>query len=433
MGGGITNGLLSVDDALAAILARIPVLSPAEVELGEALGRVLAEDVSADADVPPFDNSAMDGYAVLAADTVGATRERPAVLRVVGDLPAGRVPDRAVRPGEAIRIMTGAPMPPGADAIVRVEDTAHDDEQVRVFVASRAGRDVRLAGEDVQAGDTVLPRGTHVRPSEVGMLAMLGRRRVRVIRTPRVAVLSTGDELVDVDEPITPGKIRNVNLYSLCAQVAWCGGEPISLGVARDTIEDLEAKIRQGMTADLLVTSAGVSVGDYDVVKTVLDRLGQIDFWRVNMKPARPIAFGRIGDVPMFGLPGNPASSMVAFEEFVRPAILKMQGRRALAKVTLRASCEVSLDNRGGRRSFVRGYLHHRDGRASVRLAGPEGAGIMTAMVRANCFIVIPEHVDHVAPGEEVTVELLDGAVPEELPAAELHAREAGHAEDCCD
>jgi molybdopterin molybdotransferase len=424
--------LHSVEEALAAILERIPVLEPEVVLLDEALGRVLAEDVHADIHVPPFDNSAMDGYAVRGADTAGATAERPAVLRVVADLPAGRVPDTAVGPGEAIRIMTGAPMPAGADAIVRVEDTERGEGTVLVRAPSRPGRDVRLAGEDVRAGELILPRGTYVRPAEVGMLAMLGRRRVQVIRRPRVAVLTTGDELVDVDEPVTPGKIRNVNLYSICAQVRWCGGEPIALGVARDTLEDLEAKVREGMTADMLVTSAGVSVGDYDVVKVVLDKLGRIDFWRVNMKPAKPIAFGRIGDIPMFGLPGNPASSMVAFEEFVRPAILKMQGRRALRHPTLAAVSEAELDNRGGRRSYVRGYVHaHGDG-YRVRPAGPEGAGIMTAMVRANCFIVIPEDVARVAPGDAVTVELLDAAPTEEIGVPALAAG-AMAADDCCD
>jgi molybdopterin molybdotransferase len=426
-----TKSLLSVDEALAAILEKIPVLEPEEVFLDEALGRVLAEDIYADIDVPPFDNSAMDGYAVIAADTAQATPERPVVLRVVADLPAGYLPQTPVRHGEAVRIMTGAPMPPGADAIVRVEDTARGEGVVLVYAPTRPGRDVRRAGEDVRAGERILPRGTYVRPAEVGMLAMLGRRRVRVIRRPRVAVLTTGDELVDVDEPLTPGKIRNINLYSLIAQVRWCGGEPISLGVARDTVEELEAKIRAGMAADLLVTSAGVSVGDYDVVKTVLDKLGQIDFWRVNMKPAKPIAFGRIGNTPMFGLPGNPASSMVAFEEFVRPAILKMQGRRALRHPTLQAVAEVALDNRGGRRSFVRGYVHHHEGEYRVRPAGPEGAGIMTTMVRANCFIVLPETVERVAPGELVTVELLDAPAAEE-PGATVLAGAAGAADDCC-
>ena len=424
--------LLSVDEALVAILDKIPVLGTEEVLLDEALGRVLAEDVHADGHVPPFDNSAMDGYAVVAADTVGASAERPAVLRVVADLPAGHVPETPVGPGEAVRIMTGAPMPAGADAIVRVEDTARGEGVVLVRAPTRPGRDVRLAGEDVRAGDLILPAGTYVRPAEVGMLAMLGRRRVQVIRRARVAVLTTGDELVDVDEPLTPGKIRNINLYSICAQVRWCGGEPISLGVARDTVEELEAKIRAGMAADLLVTSAGVSVGDYDVVKTVLDKLGHIAFWRVNMKPAKPIAFGQIGSIPMFGLPGNPASSMVAFEEFVRPAILKMQGRRGLRKATLQAIAEVELDNRGGRRSFVRGYVHQHDGTYRVRPAGPEGAGIMTAMVRANCFIVIPEAVAHVAPGDAVTVELLDAAGAEELAPAPV-ATTAGSGDDCCD
>jgi len=263
------------------------------------------------------------------------------------------------------------------------------------------------------------------------MLAMLGRRRVRVVRRPRVAVLTTGDELVDVDEPLTPGKIRNINLYSISAQVAWCGGVPVPLGVARDTLEELEARIREGLSTDMLITSAGVSVGDYDVVKAVLDKLGHIDFWRVNMKPAKPLAFGRIGGIPMFGLPGNPASSMVAFEQFVRPALLKMQGRRALHKPTLQAIAEVALDNRGGRRAFVRGYVHQHDGAWRVRPAGQEGAGIMTTMVRANCLIVIPEQVERVAPGDTVTVELLDGGAAEEPVAGGGRPGAAG-GDDCC-
>jgi molybdopterin molybdotransferase len=423
---------LSVDAALAAILERIPVLEPETVLLDEALGRVLAEDVYADLNVPPFDNSAMDGYAVIAADTAGASADQPAVLRVIADLPAGYLPEVPVARGEAVRIMTGAPMPEGADAIVRVEDTARGDRVVLVQVASRPGRDVRLAGEDVRAGDLVLTAGTHVRPAEVGMLAMLGRRRVATVRRPRVAVLTTGDELVDVDEPVTPGKIRNVNLYSICAQVRWCGGEPLSLGVARDTLEDLEAKIREGMSADLLLTSAGVSVGDYDHVKTVLDKLGEIEFWQVNMKPAKPIAFGRVGTIPMFGLPGNPASSMVAFEEFVRPAILKMQGRRSWRKTTLQAVAEVALENRGGRRSYVRGYVQPQADGYRVRPSGVEGAGIMTAMVRANCFIVIPESVAHVASGDTVAVELLDGAGTDDLAAPALGGTH-GSGDDCCD
>jgi molybdopterin molybdotransferase len=266
----------------------------------------------------------------------------------------------------------------------------------------------------------------------VGMLAMLGRRRVATVRRPRVAVLTTGDELVDVDEPVTPGKIRNVNLYSICAQVRWCGGEPLPLGVARDTLEALETKIREGMAADLLLTSAGVSVGDYDHVKTVLDKLGEIEFWQVNMKPAKPIAFGHVGGTPMFGLPGNPASSMVAFEEFVRPAILKMQGRRSWRKTTLQAVAEVALENRGGRRSYVRGYVQAQAEGYHVRPSGVEGAGIMTAMVRANCFIVIPESVAHVAAGDAVTVELLDGASTDDLAAPALGGTH-GSGDDCCD
>ncbi|HUV89140.1 MAG TPA: gephyrin-like molybdotransferase Glp, partial [Anaerolineae bacterium] len=279
--------MLSVEEALERILGEFHPLGPERVPILEALGRVLAEDVYADVDVPPYANSSMDGYAVQAADTAGASRQAPRRLHVIADLAAGYVSEMEVTPGAAIRIMTGAPIPPGADAIVRVEDTQAQGEWVDVFVKVPAGLYIRPAGEDVHQGELVLQRGMIVRPPEIGMLATLGHPAVQVVRRPRVAILATGDEVVEIDAPLAPGKIRNANSYSNAAQVLQCGGIPIMLGIARDRVQELTEKIRAGLAqgVDLFLTSGGVSVGDFDVVKDVLAAQGEINFWRVRMKP----------------------------------------------------------------------------------------------------------------------------------------------------
>ena len=286
--------MLSVEDALARVLSAFHTLEPERVPILESLDRVLAEDVYADIDIPPHSNSAMDGYAVRAVDTTGASADDPVRLRVIENLAAGYVTDSSVAPGTAIRIMTGAPLPPGADAVIRFERTMQTGDEVSLFGDVSVGKNVRYAGEDVRRGELILKQGTRVRPQEVGMLAALGCAEVQVIRRPRVAILATGDELVDVDEPLGPGKIRNSNGYSNAAQVLRYGGVPIMLGIARDSVEDLTAKIQAGLEqgADLLLTSGGVSVGDFDVVKNVLTAEGEITFWRVRMKPGKPLAFG---------------------------------------------------------------------------------------------------------------------------------------------
>ena len=399
---------IEVERALQIVLSLAAVLDSERRPILDCVGYVLAEDVPADMDIPPFDNSAMDGYAVLAADTAAATADKPVQLRVIADLPAGYAPPSIVRSGEAVRIMTGAPLPPGTDAIARSEITVRGDGTVLVLAAVGPGQDVRISGEDVKKGDAVLARGTLVRPPEVGMLATLGRRDAAVVRKPRVAVLATGDELVDPWEPVTPGKIRNSNLYSISAQVKACGAEPIPLGIARDTVEQLEAKVRLGAEADMLITSGGVSVGDYDVVKTVLARLGEILFWKVLMRPGAPVAFGHIQGKPMFGLPGNPTASMVAFEQFVRPAILKMSGRTALRRREAEATLEDNLKNRPGVRNFVRAIAVERDGQWYVRRAGEQGSAMLRSMVRSNALLVVPETASKLSPGDKVRVQLLD-------------------------
>jgi molybdopterin molybdotransferase len=399
--------MLSVEDALDRVLSAFHTLGPERVSILETLGRVLAEDVYAEVNIPPHSNSAMDGYAVRAEDTSGASAEDPVQLRVVENLAAGYVTDTVVQPGAAIRIMTGAPLPPGADAVIRFERTEQVGDRVRLFGDVPVGKNVRYAGEDVRSGALILAKGTQIRPQEVGMLAALGRQEVSVIRRPRVAILATGDELVDIDEPLGPGKIRNSNGYSNAAQVLQYGGVPTLMGIARDREEDLSSKIRAALEqgADLLLTSGGVSVGDFDVVKKVLAAEGEITFWRVRMKPGKPLAFGQIqADVdgetrtmPVLGMPGNPVSVMVSFEIFARPAILTMLGVNDLAKPMVEAVLADPIESKDDRRHYVRVQIQRREDampaepayRAS--LTGAQGSGILTSMVKANGFAVIPE------------------------------------------
>jgi molybdopterin molybdotransferase len=413
--------LISVEEALAEILRNVDPLPTESVPILESLGQVLAEEIISDTDIPPFDNSAMDGFAVRAADVAGADRRWPVVLVVVGTVAAGYVAGERVEPGTAIRIMTGAPIPEGADAVVPIEDTADAERskeerlvepavEVGICSAVAPGQNLRRAGEDVRRGERVMAPGCVIRAQEIGVLASLGRMNVGVHRRPRVAILATGDELVDSGEPLTGGKIRNSNEYTNAALVRRTGGVPIRLGIARDTTAELTAKIRQGLDlgADLFLTSGGVSVGDYDVVKDVLGSEGRMQFWQVNMKPGKPLAFGVLhGGIPLIGLPGNPVSAMVSFEQFVRPAILKMLGHRHLTKPAVRAILDEALIC-SGRRSYVRVIVARRDGRYHVRATGEQGSGVLTSMVKANGLAVIPEGVRGVEAGSEVEVQMLD-------------------------
>ncbi len=407
--------MLSVEKALARILDMFNPLAAERVPLLASPGRVLAEDVVADISIPPHDNSAMDGYAVQSADTVGASAEAPARLRVIENLAAGYLAGHKVAPGTAIRIMTGAPIPVGADAVIQFEDTRQEGEWVKVFRTVRPGQNIRLAGEDVRQGDLVLRRGVLIRPQEVGMLASLGRAVVSVTRRPRVAILATGDELADLGEPLRPGQIRNSNGYSNAAQVIRCGGEPIMLGIARDTQADLTAKIRAGLEqgVDLFLTSGGVSVGDFDVVKTVLAAEGEMSFWRVRMKPGKPLAFGvlRTADgrtVPMLGMPGNPVSVMISFEIFARPALLKMQGAGNLSRPTVEAVLADPIKSKDDRRHYVRVRVQWQDGAYRAHLTGEQGSGILNSMVQANGLAIIPEDWTSAPAGAQVQVMMLD-------------------------
>src|SRR3989441_8509892 len=402
--------LMSAEDALARIMDGVPTLPVVETALLDALGLVLAEDIAADRDVPPFRNSAMDGYAVRGDDVASA----PVELRVVGEVAAGAFPDRAVGPGEAMRIMTGAPMPEGADPVVRVEDTDNASDVVTITAATPKGISVRQAGEDLRKGEMILTAGTVLRAAEIGLLASVGRPKVSVRKRPRVAVFSTGDEIADLDAPLAKGQIRDSNRYTLASAIRAAGAEPWVRGIVRDSPDALRAALGEARAADAIVTSGGVSVGDHDHLKPVLSELGTIDFWAIAIRPGRPLAFGELTDgarrVPIFGLPGNTVSPLLTFELFVRPALLRMQRREKLARPRTRARLPEPVEEIRSLRFFARGIYDPEAG--TVRLTGPQGSGILRSMSLANCLIDLPEGRDHHPAGEEVDVILTEQPEP---------------------
>lgn len=401
--------MISVEAALEKILSHIQPLGFEKVSLLESQGRVIAEDIYASRDIPPLDNSGMDGYAVRYEDIQHASSSQPVRLEIIEDLPAGSVSKKTLEKGQAIRIMTGAPIPRGADAVVQVEDTTKEDRFAQIFRAVPFGENIRRAGEDVGKGDRVISKGDLIRPAEVGMLASVGRSFVSVFQRPLVAILCTGEELVDVDGRLDEAKIISSNSYTLAAQVKDSGAIPIQLGIARDRKEDIEEKLRQGIRADVLISSAGISVGDYDLVKDVLKDLGmEMVFWKVAMKPGKPLAFGTIGGKPAFGLPGNPVSSMVSFEQFVRPSLLKMMGHHQLFRPTIEAILKEDIRKEPGRRHYIRALVSFEKDRYFVTTTGAQGSGILRSMVRANGLVVIPENQEKIRAGEKVLVQLLD-------------------------
>ena len=407
--------MITVEEASEQVLSRIPVLEPERVSLLDALGRVLAEDVVSDIDVSPFDNSAMDGYAVRAADVAGASADAPVVLGVLEHIPAGVAPTLAIGPGQASRIMTGAPMPEGADAVVMVERTRSlaagggAGGTVEIQASVKSGENVRYRGEEVRAGDAVLLAGETVGPAAIGLAASVGHAELAVRRRPRVAIVSTGDELVEVTEQPGPGQIRNSNTYSLAAQVIQAGGEPHVLGIARDTEEHTRSLLTRAPEFDMMVTTGGVSMGDFDVVKTVLEEIGELDFWKVAMRPGAPQTFGTIGGTPFFGLPGNPTSTMVGFEMFVRPAIRKMAGFAALARPRTTARLAHDVKKKGDRRYFLRSRLTpSAEGGYEVAIAGNQSSALLTAMHRGNCLMSLPEGETFIAEGTDVLCIRLD-------------------------
>ncbi len=400
--------MISVQEAIQQILEKIHPLGKERLSLLQCLGRVVGEDITARRNIPPWDNSAMDGYAVRWQDIEGASKGKPVLLNVLGDLPAGRIFRNRVARGQAVRIMTGAPLPEGVDTVVQVEDTEKEGDQVKILSSPEKGKNIRRSGEDVMAGEKVLTEGTVLQPAHIGMLASLQRSLISVYQRPRVAILSTGDELLEIDDPWEEGKIINSNSYSLAAQVAECGAQPLQLGIAKDLPEDLSAKIQNGLMADILLTSGGVSVGDYDLVKGMLGKLGRINFWKVAMRPGQPLAFGMISGKPLFGLPGNPVSSMVSFEQFVRPSILKMAGHHDLFRPALRAVLKQDIEKKAGLIHFIRCRLIREGKTLYATTTGEQGSGILSSMVRARGLIVLPRDLALARAGEEVQVVLLD-------------------------
>jgi molybdopterin molybdotransferase len=419
--------MLSVEEALQKILAEVNVLEAESVPILESLGQVLAEDIISDINVPPLDNSAMDGYAVRSEDTKGASEKTPIIFKVIDIVMAGAISKKEVVPGTAVRIMTGAPIPAGADSVIQFEDT--DDEkykdtptnqraaQVGIFSETRPGQNIRLAGEDIARGKIVLKKDTVIRPAEIGLMASIGYSQVKVIRRPVVAVLSTGNELVEVSQPLPEGKIYDSNAYSIAGLVKRYGCIPKILGISKDEEKELVSKLKQAQDADMLLTTGGVSMGDYDMVKDIIARDGEMVFWKVRVKPGKPLAFGKIKgkdkngkakSIPHLGLPGNAASCMVSFEIFVRPALLKMMGKKNLVKPAVEAIIENTVKNEAGRRIYDRAIVQKRDGHYYARLTGPQGSGILTSMSLANGLVLIPEEKEKVNKGDTVQALMLD-------------------------
>ncbi|MBI1280213.1 MAG: molybdopterin molybdenumtransferase MoeA [Anaerolineaceae bacterium] len=410
------RNLLNVDEALKQILAVISPLGSEEVDFLAALGRVIAEDVAANGNLPPFPNSSMDGFAIQASDINHANEQQPIELRVVMDIPAGTQPQKRIQPGEAARIMTGAPLPEGADAVIPVEDTnaqwtpGSDDplsQSILINRSVKSGDYVRLAGEDIRKGEKIISRGALIRPAEIGLLAAVGKNRVNVIRQPRVAIISTGDELVDVSEELTPGKIRDSNSYTLAALVLANGAIPIRIPKALDKLDDVRQRFQEALAQkpDLIISSAGVSVGAFDVVRTVIDELGKVDFWRINLRPGKPLAFGHVGGIPFFGLPGNPVSAMVTFDVFVRPTLLKLSQRLDQA-VMIEAAVTEDMHS-DGRRSYIRVKLKREADGWTARTTGTQSSGALSSMMLADGLMIIPEDVKFLPAGTKLSIRLL--------------------------
>jgi len=388
-----------------------PVSAVERLHIRAALGRVLAQDVISPLNVPQHDNSAMDGYAVRFADLKA---DGETTLKIIGTSLAGKPFEGTAGPGQAVRIMTGAVIPAGADTVIQQERATASGEFVAVMPVPKKGTNTRSAGEDLRAGQVALKRGQALRPAEIGMLASLGVGEVAVYRKLRVAFFSTGDELVAIGQPLGPGQIYDSNRYTIYGLLVRLGCEVLDMGVIRDTPQDVERAFSEAAkAADVVITSGGVSVGEADYVKQILDRLGEVLFWKISMKPGRPLAYGKIGDAHFFGLPGNPVAVMVTFYQFVRDALLHLQGQTGVSPLpTQKIVCTSPIKKAPGRTEFQRGILSRDgDGQWSVRTTGDQGSGILSSMSQANCFIILPTDQGNVPAGTTVDVQLLEGLI----------------------
>lgn len=400
--------MLQIGEAQQRVLEEIPVLGIERIHIMEALGRVLAQDVQAVRNVPAADNSAMDGYCLIHSDIHGANSANPKRVRVIGESPAGRPFTGVVSQGQAVRIFTGGTIPEGSDTVIMIEDTEKDGEDIICLNDPGFGAHIRPEGEDVKGGEVVLHCGDIIRPPEVGMLATLGHAYVYVYQRPIVAILSTGDELVDLDEPFSKGKVVCSNSYSLAAQVMECGAIPLSLGIASDSADDQKSKLSGGLRADVILTSGGVSVGKYDLVKGTLTDLGmKVKFWKVAMKPGKPLVFGSLGGKPVFGLPGNPTSAMISFEQFVRPALLKMMGHVNLFRPLIEATLAENIKISRGRLHLIRCKLFDRDGELMAVTTGTQSSGALRSMVLADGLIMLPPEKAPFKVGDRVKIQSL--------------------------
>ncbi|QWV99059.1 molybdopterin molybdotransferase MoeA [Geomonas nitrogeniifigens] len=394
--------MISIEEAQRIILEQVAPLETEKVTVFHALNRITPQDHIAPWDIPAADNSAMDGFAFLHA---GVRENR---LRVCGFLPAGEVRSEPVPPGEAVRIMTGAPIPPGCDTVVPIEDVEEDGEWIVLRGKVKGGDHVRQRGEDITRGDVVIPAGSLLRPQEIGMLSAMGSTSLAVHRRARVAILATGDELLEPGATPEPGKLINSNSYSLAAQVLDAGGDPVLLGIARDTLEATCDKIRAGLNADFLVITGGVSVGDRDFVKAAIEELGgSVSFWKVNMKPGKPLAFATLQGKPVFALPGNPVAAMVSFELFVRPTLLKAMGHERVFRPVVQAELKESTANKGNRPHLVRGIVSRHNGRYLVSTTGNQSSGRLSSLILGNGLMKLAPESTYPA-GEQVDVILLD-------------------------
>ena len=409
--------MLSVSEARARILAIFAPVETTNLALANLTGRILASDISAETDFPLFDNSSVDGFAVQYSDIGSASHNSPCTLKVVDDIRAGTYSDIPIQSGQCARIMTGAPLPPGADAVVMVEDTDFNERSsgssaprtVMVFKPLQPGENVRRRGMDLRAGDQVLSSGRRLRAQEVGLLAMLGLPEVPVYRAAKVALLSSGDELLPVETPLTPGKIHDANSYILGALLESVGVELIKLGSACDAEADIRSRLERAVKekADVIISSAGVSVGAFDFIKSVIESDGELDFWKVNLRPGKPLAFGKYHGIPFFGLPGNPVSAYVGFEVFVRPALEKLSGQIPQPHSYQKARLAEPLES-DGRESYLRAIVTEEQGQLTARLTGHQGSGNLLSLVQANALLIVPSGVKSLPANSEAQIWLID-------------------------
>ena len=403
--------MISVEEAQAIVLSNTRAQGLERVDILSSLGRICGEDIFAPFDVPPWDNSAMDGYAVRFADL---KPDSEATLKIIGTAFAGKPFEGKAAPGQSVRIMTGAVVPEGCDTVVMQERATVDGDKVSVAAVPAAGTNTRKAGEDLRKGEAALNKGHLVRPADLGLLASLGIGEVSVYRKLRVAFFSTGDELVGVGQPLGPGQIYDSNRYTIYGMLTRMGCEVLDMGVIRDTPEAIEQAFAQASAAaDVVITSGGVSVGEADFVKQILERLGEVLFWKIAMKPGRPMAYGKIGQAHFFGLPGNPVAVMVTFYQFVREALATLQGQTELKpQPTMKVVCTEPVKKAPGRTEFQRGILSRgENGEWTVRPTGDQGSGILSSMSQAHCFIVLPTETGRLEAGTIVDVQLLEGLV----------------------